>query len=175
MKGDPRVYFSCLASYNAGRLFGVWVDLFEGITAEDIQLAIDYMLHKSPVEDAEEWRIDDSEGFADINPPTDLERLATLANLIHEHGEGIIKGYLAHQGNDADLDELEDYYIGTYKSEADFCQEHFDIAEAAKKIRVFDWATLDQYIDWEAIANDAFINSYYSHQESYEVVHVYTR
>ena len=168
---NPRVYFADLAAYNNGRLRGVWVEFFEGIQADDVQLAIDYLLHTS---EGEEWRIDDSENFAGFNS-SDLEKLCEVAALIHQHGEEAVKGYLAHLGDDADLDEFSDYYIGCYKSEAAFCEEHLQIAEAAEAIQVFDWATLDQYIDWEAIANDAFINSYYSHEVGHEEIHVYSR
>ena len=168
---NPRVYFADLAAYNNGRLRGVWVEFFEGIQADDVQLAIDYLLHTS---EGEEWRIDDSENFAGFTS-SDLEKLCEVAALIHQHGEGAVKGYLAHLGDDADLDEFSDYYFGCYKSEAAFCEEHLQIAEAAEAIQVFDWATLDQYIDWEAIANDAFINSYYSHEVGHEEIHVYSR
>jgi antirestriction protein len=167
----PRIYFADLAAYNNGRLRGVWVDFYEGIEADDVQFAIDALLKNS---EGEEWRIDDSENFAGFNS-WDLEKLCEVAALIHEHGEGAVKGYLSHRGTDADFDEFSDYYIGCYKSEAVFCEEHLQIAEAAEKIQVFDWATLDQYINWEAIANDAFINLYYSHKEGYEQIHVYTR
>lgn len=168
---NPRVYFADLEAYNSGRLRGVWVDFFEGIQPDDVQVAIDYLLHKSS---GDEWRIDDSENFAGFTC-WDLEKLCEVAALIHEHGEEAVKGYLAHLGDDANLDEFSDYYIGCFKSEATFCEEHFQIAEAAETIQVFDWATLDQYIDWEAIANDAFINSYYSHDEGHEKIHVYLR
>ncbi len=170
----PRIYFADLAAYNSGRLRGVWVDFFEGIEPDDVQVAIDYMLHHSPFQDAEEWRIDDTESFAGFNG-CDFEKLCQVAALIHEHGEEPVKGYLSNLGDDADLDEFTDYYIGCYKSEASFCEEHFAIAEAAEAIQVFDWATLDQYIDWAAIAVDAFINSYWSHEVGHEEIHVYTR
>ncbi|MEP0910877.1 antirestriction protein ArdA [Leptolyngbya sp. GB1-A1] len=169
----PRIYFCDLAAYNRGKLRGVWIELFEGIQADDIQLAIDYMLHHSPYWDAEEWRIDDTENFPSLCC-SDLETIAQAANLIHQYGAAAIEGYFAHLGSDADLDQFEDYYIGAFESEEDFCQEHLHIAEAAEGIQVFDWATLDQYIDWEAIANDAFINSYYSHEAGGKV-HVYIR
>ncbi|MBD2019242.1 antirestriction protein ArdA [Leptolyngbya sp. FACHB-36] len=171
----PRVYFADLAAYNNGRLRGVWVEFYEGIEPEEVQFAIDYMLHES---EGEEWRIDDSENFAGFQS-WDLEKLCQVAALIHQHGEDAVKGYLAHLGNDADLDEFSDYYIGCYKSETAFCEERLGeeggICTAAEAIQVFDWATLDQYIDWEAIANDAFINSYYSHEVGHEEIHVYTR
>jgi antirestriction protein len=167
----PKIYFADLAAYNNGRLRGVWVEFFEGIEPDDVQFAIDAMLQDS---EGEEWRIDDREHFADFES-FDLEKLCQVAALIHEHGEGAMKGYLSHRGSDADLDEFTDYYIGCFKSEVAFCEEHFQIAEAAEQIQVFDWATLDQYIDWEAIANDAFINSYYSHKARHEEIHVYVR
>jgi antirestriction protein len=151
------------------------VDFFAGITADDVQLAIDYMMHHSPFPDAEEWRIDDTENFAGFESNS-LEKLCQIAALIHQHGEGAVKGYLSHRGaDDVDPEEFTDYYIGCFKSEAAFCEEHFAIAESTEAIQVFDWATLDQYIDWESIANDAFINSYYSHAEGHETIHVYVR
>lgn len=43
----PRIYAACLASYNSGRLFGVWIDC-EGKDGEEIGLEIADMLAKSP-------------------------------------------------------------------------------------------------------------------------------
>lgn len=173
----PSLYIADLAAYNAGRLHGVWIDFDSGTTADEVQSAIDAMLKDSPVPDAEEWDIHDSEHFAGFRS-NDLELLCQVADLIHEHGEGAVKGFISQLGDnnvEAEIDNFSDIYLGCYKSEADFCEEHLGIAEAAKNIQVFDWATLDQYIDWERIANDAFINSYFSHEESYEKTHVYCR
>lgn len=44
---SPRIYAACLASYNAGRLFGVWIDC-EGKDGEAIRIKIDDMLARSP-------------------------------------------------------------------------------------------------------------------------------
>lgn len=167
----PRVYFADLAAYNSGRLRGVWVEFYEGIEADEVQFAIDAMLKDS---EGEEWRIDDYENFAEFKS-WDLEKLCEVAALIHEHGEGAVKGYLSHRGDDADLDEFSDYYLGCFTSEVAFCEEHFQIAEEAEKIRVFEWATLDKFIDWEAIANDAFISLFYAHDEGHEKIHVFSR
>ncbi|KAM3107288.1 antirestriction protein ArdA [Phormidesmis sp. 146-33] len=172
---NPRIYFADLEAYNNGRLRGVWVDFFEGIQSNDVQVAIDYLLHES---EGDEWRIDDQESFAGFES-CDLEKLCQVAALIHEHGEEPVKGYFAHRGDDADPDEFTDYYIGCYKSESDFCEEHLGeeggICKAAEAIQVFDWATLDQFIDWERIATDAFLSSYYSHDAAHEEIHVYVR
>lgn len=136
-----------------------------------MQFAIDALLKDS---EGEEWRIDDYEDFAEFKS-WDLEKLCQVAALIHEHEEAAVKGYLSHRGDDADLDEFSDYYLGCFKSEVAFCEEHFQIAEEAEKIRVFDWGTLDQYINWGSIASDAFINDYYSHKAGHEEIHVYRR
>lgn len=170
----PRVYFADLAAYNNGRLRGVWVDFFEGIEPDEVQFAIDAMLKNS---EGEEWRIDDSENFAGFKS-CDIEKLCEVAALIHEHGEGAVKGFINHVGEEYLFDRtcgFESVYLGCYKSEIDFCEGHFQIAEEAEKIRVFEWATLDKFIDWEAIANDAFISSYYSHKAGHEEIHVYVR
>lgn len=138
------------------------------------------MLKASPEPDAEEWEIHDSEYFAGFKS-NNLELLCQVATLILEHGEGAVKGFIGHVGasTEAELDNFSDLYVGCYKSEADFCEAYLGdeggICAAAEQIQIFDWATLDQYIDWEAIANDAFINLYYSQEEKYETVHVYLR
>jgi len=174
----PRIYFADLEAYNAGQLKGVWVEFYQGIEPEDVWFALDAMLRRSR---GEEWEIHDSEGFAGFDS-NDIELLCQVANLIHEHGKAAVRGFIGHVGkNDvaAEIDNFNDIYLGCHKSEADFCEKHLGdeggIHAAAEQIQVFDWATLDQFIDWEAIAGDAFINLYYSHAEGYEQVHVYLR
>jgi antirestriction protein len=168
---DPKIYFADLAAYNNGRLHGVWVEFYEGIEPEEVQFAIDFMLAKT---DGEEWRIDSSEGFAGVESGN-IERLCAVAELIHEHDEGAVTGYFEHLGQDANLEEFADYYLGCYESEADFCQEYLGLNEAAEKVEIFQGVTLAYYIDWEKVAKDLFIDSYWSYTEGYEKVHVYTR
>jgi antirestriction protein len=162
----PRLYIADVAAYSSGRLRGVWIDFHSGITADDVQFAIDALLQNS---EGEEWRIDDSENFAGFES-FDLERLCKVSALIHEHGEAAVKGYLDHRGYDADLEEFADCYLGCFKSEAAFCEEYLGeeggICTAAEGVQVFDW---------ERIATDAFIEIYFSKKERYDKVHVYTR
>jgi antirestriction protein len=177
MQSSPRIYVACLAAYNNGKLHGVWIEFSEGIEADDVQTAIDAMLKASPEPDAEEWDIHDSESFANFKSH-DLEKLCQVAALIHEHGEEAVKGFISHVGESYIFEHtccFEDIYLGCFESEESFCEAHFSISEVAEQIQVFDWATLDQFIDWERIANDAFINSYYSHRPKYNEVYVYLR
>jgi antirestriction protein len=50
-----KIYVACLASYNAGRLYGKWISL-ESKTESDIWGEIEDMLENSPEPGAEEWR-----------------------------------------------------------------------------------------------------------------------
>ncbi|MGG6281764.1 antirestriction protein ArdA [Leptolyngbya sp. AN03gr2] len=170
---QPRIYFADLDAYNAGHLRGVWVDFYDGIEADEVQFAIDAMLRDS---EGEEWRIDDSEGFAGFTS-WDLEKLCEVAALIHQYGEGAVKGFIDHTGADYIFDSscgFEEIYRGEYESEEDFCQEYFEITERAAEIPVLH-STLDRYIDWESITSDAFISSFFSYEEDSETVHVYSR
>jgi antirestriction protein len=83
----PSIYAADLAAYNAGHLHGVWIEFVSGITADEVQFAIDAMLKASPVSDAEEWDIHDSEYFAGFKSH-DTEQLCQVAELIHQYGEG---------------------------------------------------------------------------------------
>lgn len=55
MSEEIRIYVADLAAHNASHLHGVWID--------DIQEQVSAMLAASPVEDAEEYAIQDFEGF----------------------------------------------------------------------------------------------------------------
>lgn len=175
----PRIYVACLAAYNSGVLHGVWIDAAQD--ADAIEAEIKAMLKTSPMPDAEEWEIHDSEEMAGVSGH-DLEVISQVALLIQAHGTGAVEGYISHvgQGNlKAEIDNFSDIYIGCYTSESSFCEAHLGedggICSAAEGIQVFDGSTLDQYIDWDTIANDAFINSYFSHRESHDRLHVYLR
>ena len=58
---DPiRIYVACLAAYNNGHLHGEWVEVTDEAS---ICEAVQAMLFRSPIEEAEEWAIHDYEGF----------------------------------------------------------------------------------------------------------------
>lgn len=57
-----RIYVACLASYNAGRLHGRWIDVTD-LDADDIGAEIANMLQGSPARNAEEYAVHDYEGF----------------------------------------------------------------------------------------------------------------
>jgi antirestriction protein len=83
----PRIYVACLASYNAGILYGKWIDADQD--ADAIHEAVKAMLASSPQEDAEEWAIHDYEGFygVKLSEWESFEKVAELATFIEEHEE----------------------------------------------------------------------------------------
>ena len=70
----PSIYAACLASYNAGRLHGVWIDATQGIDHIDAEIRI--MLSESFELDAEEWAIHDYENMPPQGEYPDLEQIA---------------------------------------------------------------------------------------------------
>ena len=112
-KKDPiRIYVACLASYNNGTLYGVWIDATQGI--DGIWKDVSQMLLNSPAEYAEEWAIHDYEGFEGIHLSeyASFETVAEYAEFIEEHGK--LGGKLIEYYGDLDdaRDAISDHYAG---------------------------------------------------------------
>jgi len=165
----PRIYVACLAAYNAGHLHGEWIDCDQD--ADAIHEEIQDMLKASPMPDAEEWAIHDYEGFSgySVSESEDIETVATLGQLIEEHGPAIAL-YLSHGCCDVDsLEEhFQDAYSGEWDSESDFA---YDWHEQCGHIN--DDHPLMMYIDWDSVARDMFIDGFYSDTDENGVLHVF--
>ena len=152
---NPRIYVSCLAAYNQGILHGVWIDADQD--EDDIQADIDKMLADSPVPDAEEWAIHDTEDMGDlVSEYESLENVSKHGQAIAEHGEAWI-AYCDHVGADyADVDKFEDLYCGECESELEYAEQMFDelyLGDIPENLR--------PYIDYEKFSKDLFINDFY--------------
>jgi antirestriction protein len=165
----PRIYVACLAAYNSGILHGTWIDAAqETWTLWD---EVSDMLIASPIAGAEEWAIHDHEGFGGVPISTyaGLDTIAALASFVAEHGE---LGMALLEHCDGDVEEaratLDDRYIGSHASLADYVQE---VTEEGTAIP----ASLRYYIDWRAMARDAEMSGdLFTVQTAYDVVHVFT-
>src|SRR5579884_2064992 len=75
----PRIYVASLTDYNAGRLYGAWLDAAQD--ADELHDAVARMLHASPEPVAEEYAIHDYEGFGPLRLDefTDLDTVSRLA------------------------------------------------------------------------------------------------
>ena len=126
---EPRIYVACLASYNAGRLHGRWLDATQ--EADELREEIKLMLEDSPVPRAEEWAIHDHEGFSPLKlgEHADLETVSLAAQLIAEYRE-LAAHVLADLGgigqHEAAREALENLYIGAYSCVSDWVEELLD-------------------------------------------------
>lgn len=170
---EPRIYVACLASYNAGRLHGKWIDAAQD--ADDIHEEIAAMLEASPIAGAEEYAIHDYEGFGSLglSEHESIEHVAQLAELIEEHGEAFIAFYEndpSERSADEWREQFEESYNGEHASEADFAQQLADdlgYMEDAPDRWPFTC------IDWESAARDLFCGDYWSSQAYGGGVHVF--
>lgn len=117
----PRIYVACLASYNAGRLFGRWIDADQD--ADELADEIREMLAESPIPNAEEWAVHDFEGFGPyrLGEYPNLEDVAALAAGIAEHGKAFAM-YCANVGHIVSDDEFSDAYCGEWNSGEEYAE-----------------------------------------------------
>jgi antirestriction protein len=167
---NPRVYVACLASYNAGKLHGKWIDCND---RDSMQNSITGMLAASPEHEAEEWAIHDYEGFGSLSLSEyqSLETVAAMAGFIQEHGP-LASEVLSHFGGDLDeaRQALEEQYAGCYDSLEDFAasltEETGRLEQVPEHIR--------GYIDYEAMAHDMELNGdIFTLEPHYQQVHVF--
>jgi antirestriction protein len=163
-----RIYIASLSDYNAGILYGRWIDL-EGKDEDDLQDEVNAILKESPYakqygEEAEEWAIHDYElGGITISEYEGLEKIIAIAEALEEHGEPLAI-YVNDLGDfNSALESFEDAYVGKYDSFLDYATEIFDelYAHALPEQITF-------YIDYAAFARDLEIEGY-----SFERGHVF--
>lgn len=171
----PQIYVACLSAYNNGILHGMWIDATQDV--DSIREDIEWMLSWSPCaeyEACEEWAIHDYANWHEIQigEYEDLERLAKLAQLLAEHGAAFA-AYYQYYGSDTNEEDFQENYLGEYKSEEDFVYEQWSEIGLIKKLEELN--IFYSYINWEAIARDWFIDSYFSIEVSFDKVYVFSR
>ncbi|HWB53517.1 MAG TPA: antirestriction protein ArdA [Tepidisphaeraceae bacterium] len=144
-----------LADYTAGKLHGRWIDASQDV--EGIRADIAAMLKESTEPIAEEWAIHDYEGFGclRLSEYEDIEMVASVAQLIEEHGE-VFAGLVNHLGGLEYLDDarrtMEEGYCGEFDSVEDYARESVEDAYADVLEKLPDFIRYN--IDWEAIGRD---------------------
>lgn len=149
---NPRIYVACLASYNAGKLFGEWFEPADFDDAEAMQEAIKAMLAGSSEPGAEEWAIHDHEGFAgiEIAEYEGLERVVTLAKRLSESDadQGVLVAAIQAFGDEWER-ALDEGYRGSYENEGDYAEEF-----ATDTHREEELGPYRAYIDWARMERD---------------------
>jgi len=145
---DPiRIYVACLAAYNNGHLHGEWINVTDEAS---IWEAVQAMLFRSPVEEAEEWAIHDYEGFegAEVGEYFTFANVVELAEYITERGELGAQVLNYYGGNIEDAKARFDEYAGEYDSLADYAEELTEQTGETIPRR------LAPYIDYKTMAHD---------------------
>ena len=152
---QPKIWIGCLASYNTGKLYGAWIDADQSsdIIMEEIQA----MLASSPISNAERWAIFEYDDFGsfELGRHESLKQVAEYAEFLVKHGElGV--GVFDNVGDFETAKTLmTEGYHGEYQSEVDFAmnwvEETMEISEHLKG-----------YIDYQSIADDIFIDGFFS-------------
>jgi antirestriction protein len=162
-----KIYIADLAAYNNGVLRGVWLDLDEYDTKEEIDEAIAEFLAES-THGGEEWEIHDTDGLGDFNSH-DFTELIAINAAIEEHGDWVVE--LVNEGYTSaeNLDEyMSDNYQGNHSSLGSFAEDFYrdtggDIPSA-----------LEPYIDWDAMGRAMEINGeIFSIEVGYSDVHIF--
>ena len=165
---EPRIYVACLASYNAGRLVGEWIDAGD---ADSMREDVAAMLAASPIPNAEEFAIHDHEGFGpvELGEYESLEKVAELAAGINEHGEAFA-AFAANEGLEyLDAERFEDAYCGEYGSLADYAA---NLAEELGQLE--EIPEMFRYrIDWDGIGHDLDCEGYWTAAAGLGAVHVF--
>ena len=157
MNDQPSIYVACLESYNSGYLYGTWINATQDVA--DIYAEIQTMLANSPIDNAEEWAIQDYECFEGlrIDEYAGIETVKQYALFIEEHGK-LGAAVFAYCGDiDHALETLENYYHGEWDSELDYATDLFD------ECYLHDLpAYIQGYIDYKSFSRDLFMGDYFS-------------
>jgi antirestriction protein len=151
---EPRIYVACLASYNAGKLHGTWIDL-DGLDASDIQDEIDDMLENSPEPGAVEYAIHDHEGLPDsVRENTQVGEIVAILEFyaLCEDRE------LSLSDARCVLDFYSDVVCATEAVNEHFCGVYDSREAYAADLEDLELGKLACYFDYEAYARDLFIN-----------------
>jgi len=159
-KITPRIYVACLASYNAGKFHGRWIDATAG--ADSIRDEISAMLAESPEPGAEEFAIHDHEGLGAIGEYESLDRVAEIGEAIGAAGDNapaLLAWLDAEPGRDPG--EFEDRYRGEWPSLADYVEDFWEEQgwqQTADRLAGRSWWNPTRYIDWDRMAHDLELN-----------------
>lgn len=147
------VWIGCLASYNAGELFGEWVNL-DGLDVDDLQAEISRILAASPSEDAEEWAFMDFDMCGlDLGEYCGLDVLVAAAEALGGADDPYLMAeYMNDRGfkSACDIDDLAESFADEYVGEFDRDE---DLAiDLVSSTGMLDGVpdTVARYFDYEA-------------------------
>lgn len=174
----PRVWIGCLASYNAARLIGEWVDAVDvdemnecrdRVAAQAVEAAKAAGEYPVYFGEPEEFFLADNEGFGfSVGEYPDWSALAKVGALIDERGEDFVAFLKWIDGDPLEMaDELEERFNEAYCGSADDEKSY-----AYQYVEEVGWAGVEgqelrdsqvyNYLDWDKIIQELFDHGPYS-------------
>ena len=121
------IYVACLASYNNGKLHGIWIDCSEG---EDfVWDEIKKMLKNSSEPNAQDWAIHDFDfSGIQVSEYGNIEKLCEYAEIFQKLGEQtpVFIELLKDFDSEKALEMINNNLIGSYKSDEEFIYEYLE-------------------------------------------------
>jgi len=172
---SPKIWIACLASYNAGKLVGRWVNVPE--TVGEMQELINEVLKNSGEPFAEEWAFHDNAYFEpfDVGEYEDLESLVKKANIINRMEN--IDAFRCWDFDNHDIEKLDEdeiidafycEFLGVYEDEAEFAYYDMNNIHEIPKSLTF-------YIDYDSWWRDLNHDGYYSVTKGYKECYIFRR
>lgn len=164
----PRIYVACIAAYNEGHLHGVWIDIDTWTTEDDVMVEIDQMLKNSPVEDAEEWEINDHEYF-DVKEVSSIQEAIGFVEAFAEvsNKEAFAAFWdedkHSHASIPSAVEDFKNRYIGKYNNQKNFVvtSEEIDSTFNYKQFKN-EYPFWANYINWDQMSRELFPEYYTS-------------
>jgi antirestriction protein len=150
-KGNQmKIYVACLAAYNSGQLHGAWIEASSDV--DELQEAVDKVLHSSPQPDAEEYAIHDYDDFPNLGEYPGLERIAEVTELIESSDFDVdtVKAVIDYADDIDGAQKMLDDNHGVHSSFQEYADELADEIMSCHQCKHSDW--LKQYFDYEQYA-----------------------
>ncbi len=167
-KPTYRIYVASLSDYNAAILHGIWVDIDENTTTNEIEEQVQEMLAQSPYtkkygEIAEEWAIHDYELPFEIGEYEAFDAIITQTQFYITHGEAWAAYVYLVGEKYANEKDFNNNYIDYWGSLEEFAYDY--VNECALLDGVPEY--LQSYFDYEKWGRDMLIGDVMEHKGHY--------
>jgi len=130
MNKSMSVWVGCLASRNAGNLYGKWIDLEEDCKdINDFYAIVEEILKNSPAVGAEEWEIFHTKNLPIAFSKAGIEGLFKIINIKKNCDDKVFEAACNMGSTINEIESYIDSFVGFYDSKVDFARETISATE----------------------------------------------